>query len=470
MEKELAEFAVNAALELGATSAQARLIESDHNSFLLNNGKLEISSFGKVIGLGMKIRVKNNEGTLCINDLDKEKIRSEIKRILKHISNSKHISNEIEISEEKTYKDNIIVKPKLNPKDVSTEEKIKSLFEIEKSLSKEKFNIITRYFTIADSITKKYLVTSEGTKIYSEVPMARAFWFLTVEKNGQTNQRNNSEMHTTGYEIFKKLNLPEKIHEAAKILHKSLTEGIKAPKGKTDVIAGSEVMGIAVHESAGHPYEADRIFGREAAQAGESFITPEMVGTRIGTDFVTVVDDPRLVGSAGFYHYDDEGVKAREKVLIKKGIINEFLHNKETAKAMNLKSNGSSRASSYDREPIVRMSNTYMKPGDYSEEELLKDTKKGIYVKNFMEWNIDDKRYNQKYTGSEAYLIENGEITKMIKNPTIEITTPALYKSIDALGKKIELFAGNCGKGEPMQGIPVLMGGPIARLRNITIT
>ena len=86
-----------------------------------------------------------------------------------------------------------------------------------------------------------------------------------------------------------------------------------------------------------------------------------------------------------------------------------------------------------------------------------------------MEWNIDDKRYQQKYVGNEAYLIKNGRIEDPIKTPALEITTPALYSSIDALGKNVELFAGNCGKGEPMQGIPVYMGGPAMRLRNLRI-
>ena len=113
------------------------------------------------------------------------------------------------------------------------------------------------------------------------------------------------------------------------------------------------------------------------------------------------------------------------------------------------------------------MSNTILLPGDSTREEMILDVKKGIYMKNFMEWNIDDKRYTQKYTGSDAYLIENGEITKPVINPIIEITTPNLGKAVDAIGKKSEYFAGNCGKGEPMQAIPVWFGGPHMKLKNI---
>jgi len=224
-----------------------------------------------------------------------------------------------------------------------------------------------------------------------------------------------------------------------------------------------------VHESAGHSYEADRILGREAAQAGESFITREMLGTRIGSNNVTVIDDPTIETSAGFYLYDDEGVKARKRILIKDGIINEFLHNRETAKALSIKSNAAARAVSFGREPIVRMANTYMQKGDWSRDEIIEDTKKGIYVKNFMEWNIDDIRFNQKYVGAEAYFIKNGELAEPVVNPVIEVTTPTFYKSVDACAKDLEFYAGPCGKGEPMQAVPVFMGGPTTRLKGLKI-
>ena len=136
---------------------------------------------------------------------------------------------------------------------------------------------------------------------------------------------------------------------------------------------------------------------------------------------------------------------------------------------MHLNSNGSARANNFNVEPIIRMSNTFMLPGTMTEEELIEDIKLGVYIKNFMEWNIDDVRMNQKYVGNEAYLIKNGKIEQPVKAPVIEITTPGLYSSIDAVGNNLQYFAGNCGKGEPMQGLPVFMGGPSIRMRGIRL-
>ncbi len=110
-----------------------------------------------------------------------------------------------------------------------------------------------------------------------------------------------------------------------------------------------------------------------------------------------------------------------------------------------------------------------MLPGNHSFEELVEDVKDGIYIKTYNEWNIDDKRYNAKYTAGEAYRIENGEIKELLRSPKLEIQTPTLYSSIDALSKKVEFISGTCGKNEPMDGVPVWMGGPYARLRSIPI-
>jgi TldD protein len=239
-----------------------------------------------------------------------------------------------------------------------------------------------------------------------------------------------------------------------------------------DLICGSEVTGIAAHESCGHPMEADRILGREMSQAGRSFIYnggPYWYGTRIGSEAVTVVDDPTVEHSYGYYLFDDEGVKARRRFLYKNGLINEFLHNRESAAKLDTRSNGSSRSVNYDREAIVRMANTFVLPGKYSEEELIEDVKYGVYMKSFTEWNIDDKRFNQRYVGREAYLIENGKLTNPVAKPIIETTTPKFWTSVDAVSKKVKFDAATCGKGDPAQGVPVYAGGPCLRLRGVYV-
>jgi len=226
---------------------------------------------------------------------------------------------------------------------------------------------------------------------------------------------------------------------------------------------------LIIHESCGHPCEADRILGREAAQAGLSFIKPSMKGLDIGSQHATVVDDPTIPGSFGFYLYDDECVAARAKFLYREGVVEGFLHNRWTAHVFRVESNGSARARNYRSEPIVRMSNTYLTPGSCSFEELVEDIGEGVYISSYMEWNIDDERWNQRYVGLEAYRIVGGELKEPVRNPVLEITTRDFYSKMDAKGCRVMFEAGLCGKGEPMQGVPVWFGGPDVRLRGVKL-
>src|SRR2546425_228050 len=253
----------------------------------------------------------------------------------------------------------------------------------------------------------------------------------------------------------------------AKSMQRTLAEGKKSPEGKMDLVAGPQVAGIASHESCGHPTEADRVLGREASQAGKSFIPPDGIGMRVGSEVVNVVDDPTVEHAIAYYRTDDEGVKARRRYLYKEGRVTELLQNRETAAAMHTRSNGSARAGSYNLEAIVRMANTFGEPKDHTVEELLEDVKFGVYMKSFMEWNIDDKRYNAKYAGREAYLVENGEVKHPVRNTVIELTTPAFWSAVDAVGKDLDFEAGFCGKPDPGQSLDAGLGGPTIRLRNV---
>lgn len=462
MYEDLADFSLKYLRDKGAKYAEVRLEESSSNDFVLKNGNLEVASFSEITGLGIRFTVNDTLGFLNINLLEKEKIKAIIEKAIRVTKNSSKIGEKTKFSEEKAYTAKYAIKRKLNE---NPDDKLKKIFEIDKIIK----NVDNRFISVDDTLTKKYYINSDGSKIISEIPRTTLFYFLTLLHNKKSIQRHFMHGSVAGYECMKDWNIHENLAKEVKALTDNLKNGITIKPGTMDLITAPEVTGIAVHESCGHPLEADRILGREGAQAGESFVKRDMVGEKIGSDFVNIYDDPTMEGSYGYYLYDDEGVKARKKYLQKKGVITEFLQNRQTAFEFNLKSNGSARASAFDREPLIRMSNTLVEPGNFSETEIFEDVKKGLYLKSFMEWNIDDKRWQQKYVGSEAYLIENGKITKPVIAPVLEITTPALWGSVDALSKKMEYFAGPCGKGEPMSPIAVYMGGPHMRLRNVFI-
>jgi TldD protein len=273
-----------------------------------------------------------------------------------------------------------------------------------------------------------------------------------------------------GWEVMESLDLASYIPKRATEVARALKSDRKPPADTVDVVLGPEVSGLASHESSGHPEEADRVLGREAAQAGESYLKPGSLGVRIGSEEAYVSDDPTIPGSMGFYLYDDEGVKARKRSLIEAGLVKELLQNRATASEFGVESNGSARAIQFDREPIIRMANTYVEPGDFTPEELIEDVKDGVYIKSFMEWNIDDKRLNGRYVGLESFLVQNGEVKDSLHDPVLEIATPKFWGSIDARANDLTFVSATCGKGDPMQGAPVWTGGPHVRLRRIRVS
>ncbi|MFA4662240.1 TldD/PmbA family protein [Pyrococcus kukulkanii] len=468
---DLVEFAVERALDLGAEYAEARFEEKQGTSIAMKNGVPEGLSLLSDRGIGIRVLVNGGMGFASTNVLTKESVAEAVERAVKLAKSASKLRKEpIKFSEEHFHQVKYEVKMKKDFRDVPPEEKLELLKKIEEEVMGTGIKVPMRYLAYSDQLWKKVFVNSEGAYVKSKIPRVSVMYNLVVFENGQMEQAPFIERaFSGGLELIEKDEPWERAKKEVGTLRKLIVEGKRPPEGKVDLVISPEVAGIAVHESVGHPYELDRIMGREAAQAGESFVKPDMLGERIGSEVVTVIDDPTIPNSWGFYLYDDEGVKARPRYLIRNGIITEFLMNREYAYKLGLNSNAAARAINYNREPIVRMANTYLAPGDYSFEELIEDIKLGVYMVSFNEWNIDDRRYQQRYIGREAYLIENGEIKHPVKRPILEITTRGLWTSVDAVGKEVEFYPGTCGKGEPGQGVPVWMGGAHARLRDIPL-
>ncbi|MGD0549361.1 MAG: TldD/PmbA family protein [Candidatus Bathyarchaeia archaeon] len=471
--EDLVQHAIEAASAKGVQYAEARLHTDSGSGVTLTNGKPEPVQLAKAKGIAVRVLVDGALGFASTNDLSKESLDETVDIAYRTAKASKRlVTKPIRLSKEKAEHANWETKARKPLLDVTIEEKLAVLEEIEKNLSPSvvKVDLPSRTLVLIDDITDRYFADTEGSKIHGVASRIGLLFVFTASEPGKgIIQRIGQKGETGGWERLEAWDLPKCVPEEARILGKILREAKQAPRGELDLVLGSEVTGIACHESCGHPQEADRILGREAAQAGESYLKPDMIGHRIGTEAVTVVDDPTVPNSYGFYEYDEEGVRAGRRTLIKNGVIAGFLQNRETAAELGVSSNGAARAVSYDREPIIRMANTFMLPGEYNDDELVEDLSKGVFIKTFMEWNIDDRRYNQRYVGLEAYLIENGQITNAVRNPILEITTPGFYGSVDAVGKKVEYEAATCGKGEPEQAAPVWHGGPPIRLRKVRL-
>ena len=463
---DLVDFAIDYAGKKGAEYTEARFERQEPENFILKNGVLDALDVGEDRGVGVRVLAHGALGFAATNDLTKTAVRQIVGDAMKGAKASRR-KTRIRFAQEQTLEMNWSVPEEKRLADVPVEEKIREIADVDRAVTSLGFKVAARYFQLSSNRIMKYFANSEGSRIRSYSPRLRVFYFLTVVEGGDAAQTYRNYGWSGGWEGIRAWDLKDRVLDEARSMHKSLTEGKKSPEGKMDLVAGPQVAGIASHESCGHPTEADRVLGREASQAGKSFISPDGIGMRVGSEVVNVVDDPTVEHAIAFYLTDDEGVKARRRYLYKEGRVGEFLHNRETAAAMGTRSNGAARAVNYNLEAIVRMANTFVEPGDHSVEELLEGVKYGIYMKSFMEWNIDDKRYNAKYAGREAYVVENGEIKHPVRNTIIELTTPAFWSAVDAVGKDLEFEAGFCGKSDPGQALDASLGGPTIRLRNV---
>lgn len=469
IDEDVASRALELARSKNVDFAEVRYQIDEDESIYMRVGIVEAYGISITGGLSIRVMKGGAFGFSSTDRIDMESIRKAVEQAIKLAESQK--GGKIELSEEKTHVTKYEQASRIDPFEVPLGEKVSLLADIDKTMQAlgNGVKVPFRNISIMAKKTHKLYTNSEGTSIRSNVHRFMISCYYVLAYKNRTITRHIPLGEAIGWEAVKKWDPIKKFEDDAKALIRIIQEAQPVKTDVYDVILGPEVSGLATHESCGHPFELDRIMGREGAQAGESYATVDMLGTRIAKDVVTIIDDPTLPNSYGFYLFDDEGVKARPRYLIRGGIVNEFLMNREYAAKIGKNSNAAARASEYNREPIIRMANTYIAPGDHRFEELLEGIKRGIYIKTFGEWNIDDRRFNQRYVGQEAYLIENGQITVPLWRPIFEITTPKYYESIDAVDKNLEFQPATCGKGDPGQGVPVFTGGPNIRLRNVRI-
>lgn len=442
-----------------AEFADVRHMYSTGKSYSYRNGQFDGQDISNSSGYAVRC-VNNSISMAFFNDKDLSSIRLKLSRLVeKSMKTGKH---KIDMSGgiKKSWKE--LGRKKVA--DMPDSRKIEFIKDMDSIMGENGASI--RFTNLSDDTVRESYGNTSGTLIEGEYSRIYFVYMAGVRDSGSFEESSEEYGSTSGYEYLDSLNFPDLVGNDIKKLKESLHAGRLSP-GRYDLVVGPSISGIVAHESGGHPMEYDRIIGREAAQAGGSFINAADGKQRIGSEYVNLIDDPSIKGSFGYYEYDDEGIKSGKRYLYRNGYTDSYILNRESAAISGLPANGGGRSSEWDMEPLARMSTTYIEPGKTSPEELIEDIRQGIYMKNFTEWNIDDTRFYEKYVGKEAYLIENGKITSMLRRPVLETNTVNFYSSVDGTGNDLVFHAGICGKGDPEQGVPVWMGGPHLRLRNM---
>lgn len=275
-----------------------------------------------------------------------------------------------------------------------------------------------------------------------------------------------------GLESFLSLHLEDKAHNIAKEAVDLLT-AINCPNKKMDILIDPDQMMLQIHESIGHPLELDRILGDERNYAGTSFVTLDMFGSyQYGSELLNITFDPTINSEFASYGYDDEGTKANKEFLIKDGKLIRPLGGAISQARCGMNGVANARSSSWNRPPIDRMANINLEYGNSTFAEMLQNIKDGIYLKSNVSWSIDDSRNKFQFGCEWGQLIENGKLTKIVRNPNYRGISAEFWRNLKMVGNKDTFMVMGtpfCGKGEPNQVIKVGHASPVCLFANIDV-
>ncbi|NHJ84932.1 MAG: TldD/PmbA family protein, partial [Asgard group archaeon] len=447
--------------KLGASYADIRFQLNSSEQIQIENKALQNYQSRNFGGFGIKVVVNGAVGYSSSSDFNKESIDETIKAAFK--SAKSYTSKRGIFADSKSIQIEDKIKIKKNPIDISPEEKVSLLLETNKAgfLSDEIKNVIT---LMGSTTELRYFQNSEGSKAQLELPMIGYGQASVAMVNGGMEQMYDGKSSCSGYEFIEKQNLNEFSIDLSKLAIDTV-KSKSPPAGTYPVVVDQQLVGVLIHEAFGHAVEADLVFTGTSA-------LKDRLGVQLADEQVNVIDEGVTKYDGYYFPFDDEGVKKGKTVVLEKGILKSYIHDRNTAHELGVEPTGNSRAQDFENQPQVRMTNTYVENGNFSFDELLEGIKEGVYIKNKgstggqVEVGIGTFTFN----GGESYMIRNGELQEMVKGVVISGAFLENLKTVDAVGNDLEIatsYFGACGKGG--QAARVGFGGPHLRVQKMTV-
>jgi len=474
----IAERVLNNLQTGGAYYGDVRAIDSRDRVLATKNGRVAQMASGESIGVGIRVIADGCWGFASTDDLSNDGIDRACTLALE-IARSGAIARKrhVELAAEPVHRAGWTSPCRIDPFSIPVETQLAFLLDVDAELRKEKG--ITLAETLLTLTRQRQLFAStEGswidqTRTVTGCGMsAHSFDEDDIQKRSYPNSF-GGQYQLKGWELVDELRLKEhapRIASEAVALHSA----DQCPELTGNLIVDSSQLGLQIHESIGHPIELDRVLGSEANYAGLSFLTLEKLNNlRYGSPIVNAVCDARLDHGPGLgtFAYDDEGVAAQCAPIIREGQFVGYMSSRETAREIGeSRSNGTMRASGWNRLPLIRMTNVSLEPGPHTLEEVF-DTD-GIYMETNRSWSIDDRRYNFQFGCEVGWEIKGGRRARMLKNPTYSGITTEFWNSCAAIaGREHWTLWGvpNCGKGQPEQTMGTGHGASPARFSNVRI-
>ena len=451
-------------MPLGVNYLDLRLESISSESVGAEDGKPKEVSYSLEQGVGVRALAGGAWGFAAarIEQENQAKAISQVVQEAAKLALALQDSQGVRLAPTKIVRDVVILPVKLDPLSISLEEKMSLCVEASARALKVDPTVRKSGVGLGFQTVEKVFVSSEGAEISQTETVTSGGVFAQALKGDVSEYYSDTVGGLGGFELLKDYDLVEQGQVAGRKAA-ALAGAKPTPTGETTVVLDPEFCSLLSHEIMGHPSEADRVLGKEAAWAGRAWWR-DKVGQRVFSEVLTIVSDATLEGYLGSFKYDDEGVPSKRVVNVEKGVLRDFLHSRETAAEYKTEPNGAMRASSYLFAPLIRMTNTYIENGDWKPEEILREVKDGVYLKGDKTPSIDSRRYNFQISAKEAFVIRNGEVCEPLRSPTLTGVSPEFLSSVDAVGRDLKIFPiPNCGKGEPMQTMRVGNGGPHIR-------
>jgi TldD protein len=455
---DAASRAVEGALAAGAEYADARFVDGRSEDIEVMNGRVQSVDRGESAGVGVRALIGSSWGFYGTADMSDAALTDAGRRAA-DIARASTVApgDPMPLADVPVVEATYETPHEEAPFDVPLSEKVDLLLRVSETMAGVEGVRLARA-SMGAWDTHKWFVSSQGHRIHQHLIETGGGFDATAVGENETQRRSYpqsfGQYETGGFEVIRRWDFEanaDRIAEEAV----ALLAADECPEGDKTLILEASQLALQIHESVGHAIELDRILGWEAAFAGTSHLELPRLGThRYGSDLMNITADATLPGALGTFGFDDEGTPAQRVPIVDQGTWVGVLSGRDSASIAGLAPGGMVRADGHGRLPMVRMTNVGLLPGDSSLEEMIAETEDGVLMSTNRSWSIDDKRLNFQFGCEIGWVIENGKLGRMIKNPTYTGITPRFWAQLDMLADEDEWVhwgTPNCGKGQPMQ-------------------
>lgn len=460
-----------------AEYADVRWVRSQHERIATRLGRVDAHGAATQEGVGVRVRVGGAWGFAATRDTSRDGAADALRRALA-VADAQPRAAVGGLAPEPPAHGSWSNPVARDPFEVPAEEKLEALLAADGAMRGDPRIAVSSAYFAAYRVERAFASTGGALVRQLTTECGGGLHAIAVGE-GESQSRSYPGSHGAGVSQggWERFDPAELLREAPRVADEAvaLLLAPACPARRATVILDGEQAALQVHESVGHAVELDRVLGTEASYAGTSFLDPTHAGSfRYGSDLMNVTADATVPGGLGTFGWDDEGVAAQAVPIVRAGVLVGFLSSRESAAAAGLpRSGGCCRAEGFARQPIVRMTNVNLDPGDAGTlHDLIAGTDEGIYMETNRSWSIDNRRLHFQFGTEAAWEIKHGERRRLLRNPSYAGVTPAFWSGLDAVGSREDWRLWSviqCGKGEPGQAIHASHGTAPIRIRDVEV-